>query len=70
MAYFHYVSASVGGALNTVGDLKLKQKQPLFHSGLDIRYNVSIKIQIDFLFCIFFSLSFFSLMWGLAAKVF
>ncbi|ESO96883.1 hypothetical protein LOTGIDRAFT_115323 [Lottia gigantea] len=41
LAYIDYESSRPGAMLDVIGDLKVLQKQPLGHKGLDTRYNVS-----------------------------
>ena len=41
LAYINYQSMLEGSMLTTIGDLKLIQRQPLNHKGIDERYNVS-----------------------------
>ncbi|XP_039619362.1 transmembrane protein 231 [Polypterus senegalus] len=42
MAYIQHSSPLPGSLLYVNGDLKLQQRQPLSHRGLDTRYNVSV----------------------------
>ncbi|XP_053555497.1 transmembrane protein 231 [Bombina bombina] len=42
MAFIQYSSPIPGAQLYINGDLKLQQRQPLNHQGLDTRYNVSV----------------------------
>uniref|UniRef100_A0A4W3IY92 Transmembrane protein 231 n=1 Tax=Callorhinchus milii TaxID=7868 RepID=A0A4W3IY92_CALMI len=42
MAYIHFSSFIPGSQLSVNGDLKLHQREPLSHRGLDRRYNVSV----------------------------
>ncbi|XP_059987998.1 transmembrane protein 231 [Lagenorhynchus albirostris] len=42
MAFFQSSFAVPGSQLYVNGDLRLQQKQPLSHRGLDVRYNVSV----------------------------
>ncbi|TKC33820.1 hypothetical protein EI555_005402, partial [Monodon monoceros] len=42
MAFFQSSFAVPGSQLYVNGDLRLQQKQPLSHGGLDVRYNVSV----------------------------
>ena len=41
MAYIHYTSGTPGAQLITTGELRLKQKYLLRHSGRTTTYNVS-----------------------------
>ena len=41
MAFLDHSSPRTGASLEVVGDLKLQQRQPLSHKGLDTRYDVS-----------------------------
>lgn len=41
MAYIHESSSLEGSMLSVVGDLRMVQKQPLNHRGVDARFNVS-----------------------------
>ncbi|XP_051884472.1 transmembrane protein 231 [Pristis pectinata] len=42
MAYVHFSSPVSGSQLSVIGDLKLHQREPLKHRGLDTRYNLSV----------------------------
>ncbi|KAM4603185.1 transmembrane protein 231 [Discoglossus pictus] len=42
MAFIQYSSAIPGAQLYINGDLKLQQRQPLNHQGVDTRYNISV----------------------------
>ncbi|XP_072135904.1 transmembrane protein 231 isoform X2 [Mobula birostris] len=42
MAYVHFSSPISGAQLSVIGDLKLHQREPLKHRGLDTRYNLSV----------------------------
>jgi hypothetical protein len=41
MAYINHDSAKAGARYQVFGDLRISQRQPLSHKGLDDRYNVS-----------------------------
>ena len=40
MAYISYNSPIPGASLQTTGELRLQQTQPLGHAGVDTRFNV------------------------------
>uniref|UniRef100_UPI00398E4CF4 transmembrane protein 231 isoform X2 n=1 Tax=Pristiophorus japonicus TaxID=55135 RepID=UPI00398E4CF4 len=42
MAYVYFSSSIPGSQLTVNGDLKLQQREPLRHRGLDTRYNISV----------------------------
>ncbi|KAK6178000.1 hypothetical protein SNE40_012846 [Patella caerulea] len=42
LAYIEHESSRPGAQLEAFGDLKVQQKQPLGHKGLDVRYNGSL----------------------------
>uniref|UniRef100_A0A4W3J8U2 Transmembrane protein 231 n=1 Tax=Callorhinchus milii TaxID=7868 RepID=A0A4W3J8U2_CALMI len=50
MAYIHFSSFIPGSQLSVNGDLKLHQREPLSHRGLDRRYNVSVFLTLTLLF--------------------
>ena len=41
MAYINHDSAKPGSTYQVFGDLRISQRQPLAHRGVDDRYNVS-----------------------------
>lgn len=41
MAYINHDSAKPGAKYQVFGDLRISQRQPLAHKGVDDRYNVS-----------------------------
>lgn len=41
MAYLNHESSKPGGMYEVLGDLRIRQKEPLGYKGLDLRYNVS-----------------------------
>ena len=41
MAYINRDSAKAGAGYDVVGELRMDQKQPLSHKGVDKRFNVS-----------------------------
>ena len=49
MAHIQYNSAAPGVLLTSVGDLKLKLREPLEHKGEDTRYNVSTYFELKLL---------------------
>ncbi|KAL5021529.1 hypothetical protein ScPMuIL_000684 [Solemya velum] len=42
MAYLNHESSKPGGKYEVLGDLRIRQKEPLSYKGLDLRYNQSI----------------------------
>ena len=43
MAYINRDSAKAGAGYDVVGELRMDQKQPLSHKGVDKRFNVSYR---------------------------
>lgn len=41
LGYIEHESARSGARFQVFGDLRFRQKQPLYHKGIDTRFNVS-----------------------------